>query len=64
MSVVFTNTVEFLIIAVYMGGFPVTGNFTLYPFNVWTTATGNIMLGGTIGIIIFQKIKVKFKCKF
>ena len=44
--VVFSKTVEFLVITVYIGGLPVTGNVTLKPGKV-RTATGIDMLGGT-----------------
>lgn len=40
---VFNNTVEFLIIAVFMVRLPVTGNATLNPGNVCTTAGDNIL---------------------
>ena len=53
----FTNTVEFLIIAVYIGGVPVTGIFTLLPGRDSTTA-GKDILGGAK-----EKLHKKIKCK-
>ena len=46
--VVFTSTVEFLIIAVYMGGVPVAEHDSLYPGNARTTEGGNVTLGKTM----------------